>query len=343
MIIIWDLLSKSLRLLLLIGKESEISSQIMQFLDAQLDTGNSNICKEDIARILNSILVDDFSDSFHSAFDEKRIAYCFPEICDIKIESGNAALLFEKVSSPIYGSQERSAYLFVSPDFYNDNIIKIEAEIKKLEKNFSRQDFRNFENKFNEDLGIKQYEFESARVYESASNQIEQKKQKFNNVSSKLINDYGRKYDEIASKDIPEDEKALAFKKLLAETKSYDEKNRQAVARLNAEYEQLAKDFQGKIQASDTTYKQMQNLHLFDKNRYFEDMMSAIEPKLQELYKKRFLLNSYRTQHNETVYDGRPNVFKHFANAVFSHLKFKNSPLMLGPHFERDFNNRKSG
>ena len=44
MIIIWDLLSKSLNLYLVIGKESEISNQIMQFLDAQLDTGNFNIC-----------------------------------------------------------------------------------------------------------------------------------------------------------------------------------------------------------------------------------------------------------------------------------------------------------
>jgi hypothetical protein len=105
MIIIWDLLSKSLNLYLVIGKESEISNQIMQFLDAQLDTGNSNICKDDITRILTSVLVDDFSDTFHQELDERRISYAFPEVCDIKIENGNAVLLFEKNSSPITGSR----------------------------------------------------------------------------------------------------------------------------------------------------------------------------------------------------------------------------------------------
>jgi hypothetical protein len=191
-------------------------------------------------------------------------------------------------------------------------------------------------------LNAKQYKLESARVYESASRQIEQKKQKFNSVSSKLINDYGKKYDEIISRDLPVEEKNCLLENLLSETKSYDEKNRQAVARLNSEYEKLLEDFQGKVEDSNTIYRQMQNLHLFDKNRYFEDMMSTNEPKLQELYKKRYLLNSYRIEHNETVYNGKPNSFKHFVTSVFNSIRYKNAPLMLGPHFERDYNNRKS-
>lgn len=218
----------------------------------------------------------------------------------------------------------------------------IEAEIKKLEKGFSRQDFKNFEKKFNEDLNQKQYELESSKVYESASKQIELKKQKFNNISSKMIKDYGKKYAEItAKKDISDDEKEVLYQKLLDETMSYDEKNRQAVSRLNSEYEKLAQNFGGKVQDFKTTYSQMQNLHLFDKNRYFEDMMAETEPKLRDLYRKRYLLNSYRKAHNEPVYNGKSNVFMHFVLDAFNNIKHKNAPLMLGPHFERDFPNRK--
>ena len=75
-------------------------------------------------------------------------------------------------------------------------------------------------------------------------------------------------------------EKKELASKLFEETKSYDEKNRQAVSRLNAEYEKLSENFQGKVQSAKTINSQMQNLHLFDKNRYFEDMMSSVKPEL---------------------------------------------------------------
>lgn len=335
-------IKQKLRASLADSKEAEISNQIMQFLDAQIYTGNSTITKDDISRILSSILTDGFSESFHSDFEEKRISYCFPDVADIKIEDGNAAYLKEVFTSPTRGTTEKSCYLYVSPDYYNNNIENIETEIKKLEKGFSRQDFKNFEQKFNEDLNLKQYELESARVYESASNQIALKKQKFKAVSSKMINDYGRKYAEITAKDISDEEKEVLYKKLLDETKSYDEKNRQAVARLNSEYEKLSESFQGKVQDSKTTYSQMQNLHLFDKNRYFEDMMAETEPKLRDLYKKRYLLNSYRTAHGEPIYSGKSNVFKHFITTAFNNIRYKNAPPMLGPHFERDFSNRRT-
>lgn len=217
----------------------------------------------------------------------------------------------------------------------------IEAEIKKLERGFSRQDFKNFEKKFNEDLNLKQYELESSKVYESALRQIELKKQKFGNVSSKMIKDYGKKYAEITAKNISDDEKEVLYQKLLDETLSYDEKNRQAVSRLNSEYEKLVENFNGKVQDFKTTYSQMQNLHLFDKNRYFEDMMSEAKPKLRDLYRKRYLLNSYRKVHGEPVYDGKSNVFTHFITNVFNNIKHNNAQLLLGPHFERDFTNRK--
>lgn len=100
------------------GKETEISNQIMQFLDAQIDTGNSLIVKEDIIRILSSVL-----DSA-SNLEQSQILYCFPNTSNIRIEAGEAAFLTEKFDDPLNGSKENSYYLYVSPDYYNNNIRK---------------------------------------------------------------------------------------------------------------------------------------------------------------------------------------------------------------------------
>lgn len=80
----------------------------------------------------------------------------------------------------------------------------------------------------------------------------------------------------------------------------------------------------------------MQNLHLFDKNRYFEDMRAGINPKLRDLYKKRYQLNSYRISHNEPIYTGKPNAFSKVFESFTKNVRKNNAPLLLGPHFERD-------
>jgi len=321
------------------GKENEISNQIMQFLDAQMDTGNSTIHKEDITRILVSVLFEDNPNPSDEEIEHSKIPYCFPSVSEIKIEDGGAAYLTEKRETLFNGIEEKSCYLYVSPDYYNKNIENIEADIKRLEKGFSRQDLKGFEEKFEKDLSLKQYELESAKVYESASKQIELKKQKFNNISQKMINEYGKKYDEIIGKDLSQEEKHEGIYKLFQETKAYDEKNRQAISRLNSEYEQLSNNFQGKVQDVKTIHSQMQNLHLFDKNRYFEDMKSDVTPELRDLYRKRYLLNSYRKAHNEQIFSGKPNVFASFVETFSKRLGKNNIPLALGPHFERDLPN----
>lgn len=197
---------------------------------------------------------------------------------------------------------------------------KIESEIKSLEKDFSRQDIKDFEEKYNKEFEEKQYDLESARVFESALNQIELKRQKFNNVSQKMINEYGKKYEEIKNDDVSNDVRKLLFDNLLDETRTYDEKNRHSISRLNSEQENLIQNFQGKVQDVNTIYSQMQNLHLLDKSRYLEDMMSSVNPKLADLYRKRYLLNSYRLLHGEPVYDKNANsisnVFKNLLNKI---------------------------
>jgi len=159
------------------------------------------------------------------------------------LKIGQAAYLTEQNQGPIYGTSEKSCYLYVSPDFYNTNIEIIQDTIQKHEKSFSRQDYRDFDEKYREHLGQKQYDLESARVYDSASKQIELKKQKYNNVSQKLINEYGIKYQEILEKNVSDEEKANLKTKLLEDTKFYDEKNRQAVSRLNQELDKLNRKF----------------------------------------------------------------------------------------------------
>lgn len=323
------------------GKENEISNQIMEFLDAQIDTNNSVITKDDIIRILTSSIVEDYSDSFSSELEKNRISYCFPNVATVNIDCGQAAYITIQVQTPLDGIYETSYYLYMSPEYYKNNIETVELDIKRLEKAFSNKDLRSFEEKYNSDLSQKQYELESARVYESASRQIELKKQKFNSVSQKLINDYGRKYEEIISKDnISSDEKAELTNKLLFDTKSFDEKNRLAISRLNKEYEQLLENFQGKIESFNTIYSQMQNLHLFDKNRYFEDMKMSVNPELKDLYKKRYLLNSYRKSHGEPIYNGKQSSVSNIFSNIFKGFKSDKLPVLPGPKFERDIPTR---
>lgn len=334
-------IKQKLRYLLVDGKESEISNHIIQFLDAQIDTGNPTILKEDIIKILNSVLLEDSYDfSSSNLTNQNRIAHCFPEISEIAIESDGAVYLTEKLQTPFDGIEERSCFLYLSSAYYEKNIQEVEEKIKQLEKTFSKQELKGFQTKFQEDLVAKQYELESAKVYESASNQIQLKKQKYQQVSQKMIHEYGKKYKEILNQELSKEEKQELTQKLLEETKSFDEKNRQAVSRLNLEFEKLSQNFEGSVQSSDLIHKQMQNLHLFDKNRYFEDMMASIQPELRDLYQTRYLLNSYRIQHHQSVYQKTPNLLAGFFDKVIHYVRYGKTPLMLGPHFERDYSKR---
>lgn len=67
------------------GKENEISNQIMQFLDTQLYSGNFSINRDDIVRILDTVLLEDYSDSFNSELEKTRISYSLPNVADIII------------------------------------------------------------------------------------------------------------------------------------------------------------------------------------------------------------------------------------------------------------------
>lgn len=112
-------IKQGFKFLLANGLESEISNQIMQFLDAQIDTGNSTIIKDDIIRILENVLTNEFSN-----FNKERLNYCFPSVLDVKIEENKAAFVTQKASTPFNGFEEKTYYLYIAPDFYNDKIRK---------------------------------------------------------------------------------------------------------------------------------------------------------------------------------------------------------------------------
>lgn len=106
------------------GKENEISNQIMQFLNIQIDTGNTVITKDNIVRILNSVLIEGDADSHNIEFVQTNISYCLPDIADIKIEDEGAVYLTERIQTPFNGIEEKSYYLYISPEYYNNNIRK---------------------------------------------------------------------------------------------------------------------------------------------------------------------------------------------------------------------------
>ncbi len=112
---------QKLKFLLVNGKEDEIVSLIMQFLDAQFDTQNFVINKENIIGILNSILLEG---NPNSQLEETHIANCFPTTIEIYIEDGLAAFLTEVQTTPLNETLEKSYYLYVAPDYYSEVIRK---------------------------------------------------------------------------------------------------------------------------------------------------------------------------------------------------------------------------
>ena len=70
--------------------ENDISSNIIQFLDAQIDTGNSLIVKDDIIKILNSVLSD-------SHLGQSRIEHCLPSSSDITIDTIRCCICCRKI------------------------------------------------------------------------------------------------------------------------------------------------------------------------------------------------------------------------------------------------------
>lgn len=81
--------------------EDEISSNIIQFLDAQIDTGNSLIVKDDIIKILNSVLIDSDFALNNNDFEQSRIEHCLPSSSNITIDTIRCYICCRKIRNSI--------------------------------------------------------------------------------------------------------------------------------------------------------------------------------------------------------------------------------------------------
>lgn len=318
------------------GQEDRISNLIMQLVDRKIAERNSTIDKTEITPILRTVMRDDIGDPMFSRMTEDNISKTFPNIATITIEEGQTANL-QEVKEKLFGEKKtRSEYLFVTDEYYYSHIQEIEFYIKQFEKAFSSKDIEAFDKQFAKDATIKGYELESAKEYENARSQINEKQKKYDAVQKRMIYDYGRKYQEIMAKDISEQEKQAMLQKLLAETKSYESKTNEAAIMLEKEKTNLSNRFQNRAKSSNDIMAEMAEMHLFDRDRYIQDRKGDTNPELAELYAKRDQLNAYRKEHELPIYEIKPNAILNALNTIARNLRGEKPQLLLEYHPERD-------
>lgn len=315
-------------------EEEKISNSIMELADRKIEEKNSSINKIEIIDIMRGIMLDG-SDRTLDNLIQNNIMDTFPDVATVTIEEGQTARV-EEVKKKIFGEPEsKLEYIFVSDEYYNENIQNIETSIKQFEKEFSSKDIEAFNEQFYKDATIKGYELENAREFESAMGQINQKDKKYEAVKDKMISDYGRKYQEILSRDISEQEKQNLLQQLLEETKSYASKSNEVATMLDIQRNEILQQFQNRAKDYDDIMKQIKKLNLFDKDAYIQERKGEVNPELARLYEKREELNRYRSEHEQPIYEVKPNLIENILNKL-SKSKNDNQQLLLEYHPERD-------
>lgn len=318
------------------GQEDRISDLIMQLLDKKIERVNSTIDKDEIIQILSSVMLDDISDPMLSRMKKERINETFPKVATVTIEEGMTAHLQERKEKFLEPDEKNTSYLYISNEYYDTHIKEIELAIKQFERGFSSKDLERFDEQFSKEVTIKRYELDSAKEYENARRQINEKQKKFDAVKNKMISDYGKKYQEIMARNISDEEKQTLLAQLLSETKSYDDKTNSAVIQLKEELLKLNNSFENRAKSSDDIMKEMTAMHLFDRDRYIQDRKGDTDPQLAELYAKRNELNSYRIEHEQSVYEVKPNPFTNIITTIARNIRGEKPQLMLEYHPERD-------
>ena len=318
------------------GQEEKISSEIMQLIDSKIAEGNSSIDKDEITQILRTVMRDDFNDPMIARMRRDRISETFPDTATITIEEGQTAHL-EELKKRLFGENDsKVGYLYVGNEYYDSHIQEIEAMIKQLERAFSSKDIEQFDEQFTKDATIKGYELDSAKEFENDRRQIQEKQKKYDAVKQKMISDYGRKYQEIMSKPISDEEKQHFLAQLLEETSSYDKKTNEAAIQLEQESSTLQNSFQNRAKDSERIMQEMTAMHLFDRDRYIQDRKGDTNPELAELYAKRDGLNAYRKEHGQPVYEAKQNPFASIFTSIARNLRGEKPQLLLEYHPERD-------
>lgn len=226
--------------------------------------------------------------------------------------------------------------MFVTDEYYNNHIHEIESAIKQFERSFSSKEIEAFDEQFSKDVTIKSYELENAKEYENIRNQINIKQKKYDAVKDRMISDYGKKYQEIMSRDISDQEKQVLLQQLLEETKAYDSKTNEAAIMLQEELSSLSQRFENRAKNSDDIIKEMRSMHLFDRDKYIQDRKGNTNPELAKLYAKRDELNAYRKERGKPVYEVKPSAIANILNTVARNLRGEKPQLLLEYHPERE-------
>lgn len=306
-----------------------IGNAIRRLLDQKLEKGNARIDKEEMIQILTNIMQKELSDPMISSMRQRNINETFPKVATVTIEDSQVVSL-EEVNSELFQPDERKVeYLYVANQYYKTHIEEIENRIKQLEKTFSSKELENFDEQFNKDTTIKEYELQSAKEYENEQRQIAEKEKKFDAIKQKVIYDYGRRYQEIIAKDIPEAKKQALLKQLLEETKSYDKKTNEVAIQLEQEKAKLFRKFENRAKRSNEIMDEMIKMHLFDREKYLQDRKGDANPELASLYAKREQLNAYRKEHGEAIYEVKPNTITNILNTIARNKRGEHTQLLL--------------
>ena len=315
---------------------TKISDSIIQLIDEKVQQKDSNIYITDIIEIVNNVVRESSDTGLSVAINARRMNDAFPKVASVKIKDGMTAHLREIREKILEPDEVTSSYLYLADEYYNAHIQEIEAQIKQLEKSFSSKDIEGFEEQFEKESAIKKYELDSAKEYENSRRQIDEKQKKFDAVKDRMVSDYGRKYHEIITSDKSDEEKQSLLKQLLSETKSYTEKTNAAAIQLEQELEELNDRFKNRAQNSNDIMQEMLKTHIFDRNKYIRDRKGEQNTQLARLYERRDELNTYRTEHNQPIYEVKQNPFTTIINAITRNIKGEKPQLLLENHPERE-------
>lgn len=319
-----------------------VTDKINNLIDSKIDSQEYAIInKDEIVNTINSVTLDGIEDEFKTRMETNELNRAFPDVASVFIEDGQM-VRFREAKEDGYFRKEmerEEGCLYVSDAYYDNQIQEIENQIKNLERAFSAKDIAGFEGQYSKDLIIKQYELQTSREYENLIRQLNEKEAKYNAVRNRMIGDYGKKYQEIMGRDISDAEKQKLLAELLEETKSYDQKTNTAAVELEMQRDEIIMNYQNKSKDSGEIIAEMEEMHLFDKERYMQAKKGEYRQELEDLYRRKNEFNDYRRSQGKPIYEVKPNAIVNLLNSIAKNIRGEKEPLQLEYHPEKDIPN----
>lgn len=323
-------------------KFQAVTEKINNFINSKIDSQEYAIInKDEIVNTIKSVTLDGIEDGHIIGMEMNELNGAFPDVVSVFIERGEIARFREgRENGYIIKTMERKdGYLYVSDEYYDSHIQEIEKQIKDLEKVFSAKDIARFEEQYAKDLIIKQHELDTSREYENLIRQVKEKQTKYDAVKNRMIGDYGKKYHEIMERDISDAEKQKLLAELLEETKSYDKKTNAAAVELEMQSDEIYTDYHMESKESDQIIAEMEEMYLFDKERYLQVKKGEYSQELEDLYRNKNGLNDYRREQGKPIYKVKPNAIMNLLNSIAKNMRGEKEPLQLEYHPEKDISN----